>query len=63
MIESWRVMPKDVITATLHVMLYTKQIGSDKVLDTYEHTISSLCRDYYAAKDEVCVSISSDSSS
>lgn len=28
-IESWRVMPKDVFTATLHVLLYTKQIGSE----------------------------------
>lgn len=53
MIESWRTMPRDVFTAILHILLYTKQIGSRQSLDAYMYTVGCCCKAYYAAVDEV----------
>ena len=52
---SWGTLAKDTFVSMIHLLLYTKQIGSISTLETYMHCVDSLFRNYVASTDSVRV--------
>lgn len=48
-IESWQTLDRDVFTCIMHVLLYTKAVGSQKTLERLKLCIDSLACAYYEA--------------
>lgn len=52
-IESWQTLDSDVFTKTLHLLLYTKSVGSQGMLTQFKLAIDSLAGAYYEAIGQV----------
>ena len=52
-VKSWRAMTKDRFVEVLHLLLYTKVIGSKGSLHGIKKAVGSLMKAYYAAMNEV----------
>ena len=52
-VKSWRTMTKERFVEVLHVLLYSKVIGSKGSLDGIKYAVGNLMGEYYAATNEV----------
>lgn len=51
--ESWRLMTKERFVKVMHMLLYTKVIGSQGALDDVKQAVKNFMTEYYAAVNEV----------
>lgn len=48
-VESWRTMERPLFVSIMHLLLYTKHIGSEGALEQYQTFVRMLARDYQEA--------------
>ena len=57
-IATWRTLPAEVFSATLHLLMYTGSIGSVGTLTNYANDLRHLVQGYLAITGEVCSEVS-----